>query len=118
MGAPVIFFLGGIVFALLQSLPDLDVDMAIGLAFGQWYMTVPHIAIISSLLLAGNNPNIVEGIFAAESDEDPDGRGVLGIRFALAYRSRYKAAWQWRRGHTKKQWINMIIDKYGRPQDT
>lgn len=57
VGAPVLFFLGGFVFALLQSLASLgDEDIALALAFGQFYMIIPHISIISGLLLAGNNP--------------------------------------------------------------
>lgn len=64
VGAPVSFFLGGFIFALLQSLQSLgSEDIALALAFGQFYMTVPHIAIVSGLLLAGNNPNILEVIF-------------------------------------------------------
>lgn len=65
VGAPVSFFLGGFIFALLQSLQSLgSEDIALALAFGQFYMTVPHIAIVSGLLLAGNNPNILEVLFS------------------------------------------------------
>ncbi len=118
VGAPVIFFLGGFVFALVQSLQNLgDEDTAIGLAFGQWYMTVPHIAIVSGLLLAGNNPNILEGVFATERDEQGDDISILGIQFELAYPSCYKVAWQWLRGHTKKRWINKVIETYGIRRD-
>lgn len=114
VGAPVIFFLGGFIFALLQSLEGLgDEDIAEGLAFGQWYMTIPHIAIVSGLLLAGNNPNILEGVFATERDETSDDFRFLGLRFELAYPSCYKVAWQWLRGHTKKKWINKLIETYG-----
>ncbi len=81
--------------ALDQSLQYLgDEGTAIGLAFGQWYMTVPRIAIVSGLLLAGNNPNILEGVFATERDEQGDSFTVLGINFELAYPSCYKVAWQ------------------------
>jgi ABC-type tungstate transport system substrate-binding protein len=51
VGAPVIFFLGGFIFALLSSLEELgDEDIAEALAFGQWYMIIPHI--VSFLLLS------------------------------------------------------------------
>ncbi|KAH8885119.1 hypothetical protein GQ53DRAFT_729449 [Thozetella sp. PMI_491] len=114
VGAPVIFFLGGFVFALVQSLQALgDEDTANGLAFGQWYMVVPHISIISALLLAGNNPNILEGVFATERDEQGDDIGFLGLRFELAYRSCYKVSWQWLRGQNKRQWINKVVETYG-----
>ncbi|KAF2996380.1 hypothetical protein E8E14_004778 [Neopestalotiopsis sp. 37M] len=118
VGAPVIFFLGGFVFALLSSLEELgDEDIAEALAFGQWYMIIPHISIISGLLLAGNNPNILEGVFATERDEEIDTIHFFGLRFGLAFPSCYKTAWQWRRGHVKKGWINKIIDTYGIRRD-
>jgi len=118
VGAPVIFFLGGFIFALLQSLEGLgDEDIAEGLAFGQWYMTIPHIAIVSGLLLAGNNPNILEGVFATEREPKKDDRSFLKLRFELAYPSCYKVAWQWLRGHTKKRWINKLIETYGYDHD-
>lgn len=113
VGAPVIFFLGGFIFALVQSLEGLgDEDIAEGLAFGQWYMTIPHIAIVSGLLLAGNNPNILEGVFATDVEPKSDDHRFLGLRFELAYPSCYKVAWQWLRGHTKKKWIDKLIETY------
>lgn len=104
VGAPVLFFLGGFVFALLQSLASLgNEDIALALAFGQFYMIIPHISIVSGLLLAGNNPvcpypttvpgtspsasflralakklpcckNILEGVFATQPQSDPKER--------------------------------------------
>lgn len=116
VGAPVLFFLGGFVFALLQSLQDLgNEDTALALAFGQWYMTIPHIAIISGLLLAGNNPNILEGVFATQRQDVEEPRRILGFEFGLAYPSCYKVAWQWHRGYNKKRWIEMLISTYSEP---
>lgn len=113
VGAPVLFFLGGFVFALLQSLQDLgSEDIAMALAFGQFYMTVPHIAIVSGLLLAGNNPNILEGVFATQRNETETPKRIFGLEFGLAYPSCYKVAWQWHRGHNKRQWIELLIDTY------
>jgi len=114
VGAPVIFFLGGFVFTLLQSLEALgDENIAEGLAFGQWYMVIPHIAIVSSLLLAGNNPNILEGVFATEREDPDDDMVILGIHYELAYPSCYKVAWQSTRGQTKKDWIDNLVKTYG-----
>lgn len=113
IGAPVVFFLGGFIFALLQSLDTLgDEDIAEGLAFGQWYMTIPHIAIISGLLLAGNNPNILEGVLAVERKYRQDNITFLGLTYGLAYPSCYKAASLWDRGYNKKQWLNTLISTY------
>lgn len=113
VGAPVLFFLGGFVFALLQSLQDLgDEDTALALAFGQWYMTIPHIAIISGLLLAGNNPNILEGVLATHDRKVEEPKRILMLEFGLAYPSCYKVAWQWYRGPNKKRWIETLIGTY------
>lgn len=47
-------------------------DTSLALAFGMWYMIIPHISIVSGLLLAGNNPNTLEGVVAHEfGDTDP-----------------------------------------------
>lgn len=115
VGAPVVFFLGGFIFALVQSLQSFgNEDIALALAFGQWYMTIPHIAIISGLLLAGNNPNILEGVVATQRHEKEAEVKVLGLRFGLAYPSCYKVAWQWHRGHNKKLWIDKLLQTYSR----
>lgn len=118
VGAPVVFFLGGFVFALVQSVQELgNEDIALALAFGQWYMTIPHIAIISGLLLAGNNPNILEGVFATQRQDERDEVRFLGLNFGLAYPSCYKVAWQWHRGYNKLLWIRTLLETYGRPGD-
>lgn len=118
VGAPVVFFLGGFVFALVQSVQELgNEDIALALAFGQWYMTIPHIAIISGLLLAGNNPNILEGVFATQRQDELDQVKFLGLNFGLAYPSCYKVAWQWHRGYNKLLWIRTLLDTYGRPSN-
>lgn len=114
VGAPVVFFLGGFIFALVQSIQSLgDEDTALALAFGQWYMTIPHIAIISGLLLAGNNPNILEGVCATKEQEAESDLKISFLNFGLAYPSCYKVAWQWHRGHNKLRWIEHLIETYG-----
>lgn len=117
VGAPVVFFLGGFVFTLLQSIQSIgDEDTALALAFGQWYMTIPHIAIISGLLLAGNNPNILEGVFAKEKQEKEEKLSILGLDFGLAYPSCYKVAWQWHRGYNKLLWVQQLYKIYGQEE--
>ncbi|KAK2609843.1 hypothetical protein N8I77_003320 [Diaporthe amygdali] len=119
VGAPVVFFLGGFVFALVQSVQEIgNEDIALALAFGQWYMTIPHIAIISGLLLAGNNPNILEGVFATQRQDEQDQVKFLGLHFGLAYPSCYKVAWQWQRGYNKLRWIRTLLKTYGYPSHT
>lgn len=79
--------------------------------------TIPHIAIISGLLLAGNNPNILEGVFATERDDEGDSYRILFLDYGLAYPSCYKVAWQWLRGHTKRLWIDKVISTYETRRD-
>jgi hypothetical protein len=94
VGAPVVFFLSGFIFAFVQNVQELgSEDIALALAFGQWYMTIPHIAIVSGLLLAGNNPSILEGVFATQREAGLDRVKFLGLNFGLAYPSCYKVAW-------------------------
>ena len=63
VGAPVVFFLGSFLFSVFGNLQALgDNDTSLSVAFGEWWMTIPHVAIVSGCLLAGNNPNTLEGI--------------------------------------------------------
>lgn len=71
-------------------------------------MIIPHVAVISSLLLASNNPSTFEAIVGRPIVEHPP---VFGI-FALAYPSRYKTEWMWFRGRSKYLWIKKAIDSY------
>jgi len=66
-----------------------------------WWMTIPHIAIISGLLLAGNNPNTLEGVVGRESAPRPARQWLI---FELVYDSRYQPAWIWNRGRSKRIW--------------
>ncbi|MCJ1228940.1 hypothetical protein MMC12_005604 [Toensbergia leucococca] len=104
VGAPVVFFGGSFIYTVISNLNNLgDNDTAHALAFGMWWMTIPHVSIVSGLLLAGNNPNTLEGIVGHESCEDQP--SYLHI-FALVYESRYKPAWMWFRGRSKKIWMD------------
>jgi hypothetical protein len=63
VGAPVIFYIGSFIFTLLEINATLgDNDVSNALAFGEWWMSIPHTSIVSGCLLAGNNPNTLEGI--------------------------------------------------------
>ena len=90
-------------------------------AFGLWWMTIPHISIISGLLLAGNNPNTLEGILG----ESVPGEEVIMPnkwhmeRFVtFVYDSRYRPAWTWNRGRSKRFWAKRLnhiwIERYGK----
>lgn len=118
VGAPVVFFLGAFSYTLVTTLGDLgDEDTSLDLAFGMWYMIIPHISIISGLLLAGNNPNTLEGVMAlefgdVEDEKDFKKEHVLGSIFELAYKSRYRPKWLWERGRSKQEWIDRVVSTY------
>lgn len=63
IGGPIVFFLGSFLFSVFSNLTDIgDNDTAHALAFGIWWVTIPHVAVVSGCLLAGNNPNTLEVI--------------------------------------------------------
>ena len=70
-------------------------------------MVIPHIAIISGLLLAGNNPNILEGVVEGTTCNPQPAYLHL---FALVYESRYRPAWIWHRGRSKKIWFKRVCE--------
>jgi hypothetical protein len=79
IGAPVVFFLGSFFFSVFSDLSTVgDNDTSHALAFGMWWMTIPHVAIVAGCLLAGNNPNTLEVIvcgltsWPSEAPEAPE----------------------------------------------
>lgn len=74
-----------------------------------WWMTIPHIAIVSGLLLAGNNPNTLEGV-VGKGTPSPSER--IWYIFELVYESRYRPAWIWHRGRNKRIWAIRLQKTY------
>ena len=69
-------------------------------------MTIPHVAIVSSFLLAGNNPNILEGIIGLPTIErEPPLKWHFLV---LTYQSRYRPASIWNRGRNKRIWAQKL----------
>ena len=118
IGAPVVFFLGTFAFTIVETFANLgDENTSLALAFGMWYMVIPHVSIVSGLLLAGNNPNTLEGVVALELgdvEEEPSfERKHFGTKiFQLVYDSRYKPQWLWLRGRSKSEWVQKIWKTY------
>ncbi|EPE28037.1 hypothetical protein GLAREA_04828 [Glarea lozoyensis ATCC 20868] len=118
VGAPVVFFLGAFSYTLVTTLGSLgDEDTSLDLAFGTWFMVIPHISVVAGLLLAGNNPNTLEGVMALEFGEVEEKetfkkKHFLGSIFELAYESRYRPKWLWERGRSKQDWIDRVISTY------
>lgn len=97
------------------------------LAFGMFWMIIPHVAIISSLLLAGSNPNTWQGVTGylpmedLEANQSPDSNETPStnstekshsfahaVAYALykpMYPLTYQPAWIWDRGSNKDQWL-------------
>ena len=69
-------------------------------------MTIPHIAIISGLLLAGNNPKILEVVVHRETANEGHLKWGLVTWF---YNSRYHPASLWNRGRSKRIWALRTI---------
>lgn len=72
-------------------------------------MTIPHIAIISGLLLAGNNPNTLEGLVGKETPNPSRRKWCI---LELVYESRYRPAWIWHRGRNKRIWAIRLQRTY------
>ena len=80
-------------------------------------MIISHLSIVSGLLLAGNNPNTFEGVVAHEFGDMGDPQDFeeehFGTRLLeLAYNSRYKPAWLWLRGRSKRDWVGKVWKTY------
>ncbi|KAF8853806.1 hypothetical protein BDZ45DRAFT_63521 [Acephala macrosclerotiorum] len=119
VGAPVVFYLGTFVFTIVATLTNLgDHDTSIEIAFGMWYMILPHIAVVSGLLLAGNDPNTLEAVLAHDIDNlenvysEGELSNLLNPYFELAYESRYRPQWLWFRGRSKRDWIQKVWATY------
>ncbi|KAL9621992.1 MAG: hypothetical protein Q9160_003654 [Pyrenula sp. 1 TL-2023] len=70
VGAALVFYMGSFIYTLVESEDKIgDSWTAHNIGFGMFWMIVPHISIVSSLLLAGNNPNIWQGISAMPTSE-------------------------------------------------
>jgi hypothetical protein len=133
IGAPVIFYMGSFVYGIFEINKTLgDNDSGIALGFGMWWMSIPHISIISGCLLAGNNPNTLEGIAPQvyQDVQQPVRDGtcaklrhgmneLLQTRYRPVYDAFYKPAWMWSRGRSKQDWLMNLCNKYENkyPQD-
>jgi len=126
VGAPVIFYIGSFIYAVLEIRSLLgDNDTSHALAFGMWWSSIPHIAIVSGCLLAGNNPNTLAGI------TPPRGKlqrvwnsrhfwstltepllDVTDRVVGLTYDAKYKPAWMWNRGRNKRDWLLRLCEEF------
>ncbi|KAK6956912.1 hypothetical protein Daesc_002194 [Daldinia eschscholtzii] len=65
VGAPVLFYIASFIWSVYEVREELGSYVtAHQLAAGMFWMTIPHVALVSCLLLAGNNPNIWQNAVA------------------------------------------------------
>lgn len=126
VGAPVVFYIGSFIYAVLEIRSLLgDNDTSHALAFGMWWSSIPHIAIVSGCLLAGNNPNTLAGITPPRGrlQRVSDNRhfwssltepllGVTDRVVGLTYDAKYKPAWMWNRGRSKREWLLRLCEEF------
>lgn len=121
IGAPVAFYLGSFLFSVFGNRSKLgDSDISLALAFGEWWMIVPHVAIVSGCLLAGNNPNTLEAIVSGLDHKDDPSNDMSKTEKSTAekfywsafYQSVYQPVWMWERGRNKRNWIKKVQDDY------
>ncbi|KAK3393873.1 hypothetical protein B0H63DRAFT_505689 [Podospora didyma] len=107
VGAPVVFFVGAFIYNIIDVQTRLgDNDTAHALAFGMWWMTIPFLAIISSLLLASNNPGSLHGFLGVATR--PTRTFTL---FERAYGGPYEPVDLWNRGPNKMYWLQKIVEE-------
>ncbi|KAI1382475.1 hypothetical protein F4677DRAFT_401989 [Hypoxylon crocopeplum] len=138
IGAPILFFVGGFVYTVLDVENNLgDNDTAHALAFGIWWMIVPYLAIISCAMLASNSPSALDGIVYDDGAMAREDRYELsfwkqhlrkfkpyrGIGLILkqlegyslietAFEGRFQTVKLWKRGLNKREWVQEAIAEY------
>ncbi|PVH82388.1 hypothetical protein DL98DRAFT_653147 [Cadophora sp. DSE1049] len=70
VGAPVVFYIGSFIYAIFEINETWgSYQSAHPLAIGMLWIMIPHVAIVSSLMLAGNNPSVWQGTTPQRSPE-------------------------------------------------
>jgi hypothetical protein len=109
IGAPVVFYLGGFVYTILDLLSKPSVqDAAISLAFGVEWMMIVHVAIVCGCLLASNNPSAAS-ILASEAHTGPTKHFL-----PLVYDTPFQPVSMLWRGSNKEKWLAKLVQQcYG-----
>ena len=117
VGAPVMIYVAAFIYTIIEIRGSLgDNDTSHALAFGLVWMTVPHVTIVSSCLLGGNNPNTLQ-LLAPDpnSPEGPTGSFWNKWRqqaFVPLFASTYQPHWMWNRGRSASEWFRRIFNHY------
>lgn len=117
VGAAVVFFVGSFLFSVIQNLSSVgDNDTSHALAFGMWWMIVPHVAIVSGCLLAGNNPNTLEVIMCSVREpwarQEETAKGWWKSWWQRFYSSVYVPVRMVERGMNKRLWVRRLVKEY------
>ncbi|KAI1329553.1 hypothetical protein F5Y16DRAFT_365442 [Xylariaceae sp. FL0255] len=138
IGAPILFFVGGFIYTVIDSESSLgDNDTSHALAFGMWWMVIPYVAIVACAMLAANSPSTLDGIVydganTAAPDEyeksflakqmqkarqyKPIGALLNVIKgyspIETAFEGRFQTVKLWKRGLNKRQWVQEAVNEY------
>lgn len=109
-----------------------DENTAEALAFGMWWMVIPHTAVIASAMLASNNPGAMRGMIGAYTPSSHGGPWLrfLDWLFSLVHlkpvpkkveafgliekaydTGELEPVSAWDRGLNKREWIHRVIKK-------
>jgi hypothetical protein len=116
VGAPIVFFIGSFLFSIISNMSAVgDNNTSHALAFGMWWMTIPHVAIVSGCLLAGNNPNTLEVIVCGaielrHENKKPEKEG-RSKWYQPFYETAYTPVWMLERGRNKQKWIDKLAQR-------
>ncbi|EFR04025.1 hypothetical protein MGYG_07030 [Nannizzia gypsea CBS 118893] len=141
LGIGVLFFISAFIYACLElqdnlggsyvyheQLTSAEGVFSHNLAFGIFWMVIPHVAIIANMTLMSSDLtswDLVALEHVPESHQvDPQLRKGEGIwhrvlrHFGLCSRDTsalsYKVAWQWDQGRCKMGWVERYIEEYPR----
>jgi hypothetical protein len=104
IGAPVVFYLAGFVYTILDLLSKPSVqDAAISLAFGVEWMIIVHVAIVCGCLLASNNPSAAS-ILASEAFS-----GSTNHFLPPVYDTPFQPVSMLWRGSNKEKWLARLV---------
>ncbi|CAN8095943.1 unnamed protein product [Discula destructiva] len=112
IGAPIVFFIGGFGYNIISSntTPG-NSDAAFALAFGMWWMAIPHIAIIANSLIAINNPSVLEGLLGRKQysggQQNREHTYCSPYRYFIreVHQSSYEPVILRERGRNKQRWM-------------
>ncbi|KAG9234213.1 hypothetical protein BJ875DRAFT_484421 [Amylocarpus encephaloides] len=121
IGAPIVFFVGSFLYSIFENLNNVgDNDTSHALAFGSWWMIIPHVAIVSGCLLAGNNPDTLQVIMCSVDKpheisttvKQNKTQKLFGSWWRPFYHSIYTPIPMVERGRNKCRWIEEVAKLY------